>query len=197
RDVVSADVRLQRGIVKLLDVAGLEPVEPRAEDVSAQAHIARQARQRAMQMVEASDLVVLVRDPGGPSDTPELPRPPDLVVHTKLDRPDGVAGVVTSGDHVSISAHTGANLDLLRSRLDALAFGANERPSLALNARHLAALAAARAALARARANAPTSGPEIVALDLREALDALGTILGQVSPDDVLGRVFATFCIGK
>jgi tRNA modification GTPase len=36
-----------------------------------------------------------------------------------------------------------------------------------------------------------------LALELREALDALGGVLGNVSPDDVLGRIFSTFCIGK
>jgi tRNA modification GTPase len=39
--------------------------------------------------------------------------------------------------------------------------------------------------------------PEIIALGLREALDALGELVGEVSPDDVIGRVFATFCVGK
>jgi tRNA modification GTPase len=193
RDAVSIDVRLARGIVKLLDVAGLD--EPDAGP-GPHAHIARQMRERAFQMVETSDLVVLVRDPSDPVAAPDLPRRPDLIVHTKLDL-TGPAGVAGFANDVSVSARTGVNLDVLRSRLDALAFGsAAHRPSLALNARHLAAIADARAALDRARANG-RAGPEIVALDLRDALDALGTILGQVSPDDVLGHVFSTFCIGK
>jgi tRNA modification GTPase len=81
-------------------------------------------------------------------------------------------------------------------RLDTLAFGAAERPSLALNARHLRAIDDARAALRRTSDSA-TVGPELIALELRESLDVLGTILGQVSPDDVLGHIFSTFCIGK
>ena len=36
-----------------------------------------------------------------------------------------------------------------------------------------------------------------IALELRSALDALGEVLGRLTPDDLLGRVFATFCIGK
>ena len=39
--------------------------------------------------------------------------------------------------------------------------------------------------------------PELLALELREALDGLGHVLGQISPDDLLGRIFSTFCIGK
>jgi tRNA modification GTPase len=37
----------------------------------------------------------------------------------------------------------------------------------------------------------------LIAAELREALDALGAILGQITPDDVLGRIFSSFCIGK
>jgi len=40
-------------------------------------------------------------------------------------------------------------------------------------------------------------GAEVVAMELREALDALGGVLGKMSPDDLLGRIFSEFCIGK
>ena len=193
RDAVSAGVMLWRGVVTLIDVAGLEAGEIAEE--GPQSEIARQMRERALRTMETSDIVVLVRDPHDPNAVPDLPRGPDLTVLTKSDL--GSASPVSSADHVTVSAKSGANLDQLRDRLDALAFGdAAHRPSLALNARHLAAIAEAREALGRARSNVQ-AGPEIVALDLRESLDALGTILGQVSPDDVLGHVFATFCIGK
>jgi tRNA modification GTPase len=42
-----------------------------------------------------------------------------------------------------------------------------------------------------------SSGAELIALELREALDALGRVLGSVTPEDLLGRIFSTFCIGK
>jgi tRNA modification GTPase len=191
RDVVSADVRLARGIVKLLDVAGLDEMREPVHGTAGE--IARQMRERAMQTVETSDLVVLVRDPADTAALPYLPRRPDLVVQSKLDLGHDVA----SDNAIPVSAHTGANVNQLRARLDELAFGDTaHRPSLALNARHLAAIAEARTAMDRARTNVH-AGPEIVALDLREALDALGTVLGQVSPDDVLGQIFSTFCIGK
>lgn len=190
RDVVSADIKLARGIVKLLDMAGLE--EPRAGS-GPHADIARQMRERALQMIEASDLIVLVRDVNDPAAPPILSRRPNLVVHAKSD----LAKIAAADDELAVSAHTGANLDVLLARLDGLAFGdAARRSSLALNARHLAAIADGRAALDRARSDVG-AGSELVALSLREALNALGTILGQVTPDDVLGHVFSTFCIGK
>ncbi len=144
-------------------------------------------------MLEAADGVLLVRDLTDAKEAIALGREPDLVVWTKRDLvPAGKEG------GIAVSARTGAGLDELRERLDALAFG-SERSSaaLALNARHLEAIAEAQEALARAGNAADGAGVEIVAMELRKALDALGRILGEVSPDDVLGRVFATFCIGK
>jgi tRNA modification GTPase len=98
---------------------------------------------------------------------------------------------------VQISAHTGEGLPELRHALDQLAFGAQAQQStLALNARHLQALADARNSVQTARASIE-NGPELLAADLREALDHLGAIVGSVSPDELLGRIFSRFCIGK
>ena len=100
--------------------------------------------------------------------------------------------------HLSVSALTGENLDALRSALDQLAFGAPASgTTLALNARHLRSIDQALAALSRAAGLTRERSPEFLALELREALDALGQVLGQVTPDDLLGRIFSSFCIGK
>lgn len=88
-------------------------------------------------------------------------------------------------------------MDKLRAALDRLAFGeVGSGSSLALNARHVSAITQAREALVRA-AEAIEAGAELAALGLREAMQSLGEVLGQMSPDDVLGRVFSQFCIGK
>ena len=85
----------------------------------------------------------------------------------------------------------------LRVKLDRLAFGVGGGGmGLALNARHVGAIEAAREALGRA-AGAVGAGSEVVAMELREALEALGGVLGKMSPDDLLGRIFSEFCIGK
>jgi tRNA modification GTPase len=106
----------------------------------------------------------------------------------------------TNAISVPVSAHRGDGLADLRQAIDRAAFGGESDSSatLALNSRHVAAVERALDALSRARDSLDErTGDELIALELREALDALGSIAGQVTPDDVLGRIFSTFCIGK
>jgi tRNA modification GTPase len=150
---------------------------------------------RAGQSIEQADLLVLVRDCTDDRPPPPLTRQPDLRVATKLDlSPDARLGA----DELGISALREWNLEELRRRLDLLAFG---QPcggdALALNARHVQAVQQAREALARALPRVFDQSPELLALELREALDALGSILGTVGPDELLARIFSSFCIGK
>jgi tRNA modification GTPase len=191
RDAISADVALSRGIVRIIDVAGLEDWR---DDSSADV-IAMQMRDHALRAVESADVVILVRDIT--DIRPDIPfeRTPDLVICTKSDLSRQPANVFR------VSAHKGENLDHLRSRLDALAFGdsaiTGDAPALALNARHLRHIAEAQDALRRAQDCTAAGSPELLALELRAALDALGAVLGSVSPDDLLGAIFSKFCIGK
>lgn len=71
--------------------------------------------------------------------------------------------------------------------------------TLVSNIRHYQALSEARASLSRVRDGLSSGTPtDLVAQDLRDALEALGSILGQsITPDEVLGNIFSKFCIGK
>jgi tRNA modification GTPase len=193
RDALSADVQLDRGMVRLIDVAGLEPHGGDDE-------MARQMQSRALRAVETSDLVVLVHDSTDSQPIPGLPRTPDFLVLTKTDLAPSSAAVTSVAKvacTVSVSAVTGEGLNELREKLDTLAFGeASSRPRLALNARHLLAIEDAHKALDGA-IEGLGAGAEVTALGLREAIESLGSILGQVTPDDLLGRIFSRFCIGK
>lgn len=184
RDALSARVRLRRGTVVLVDTAGLD-------GGAVDAPIARQMRDVALNERERADVVlgVVALD-----DLADSVPAADEVVWTKADLVPAQPGTLT------VSAKAGAGLDALRERLDALAFGDRGddegRRTLALNARHVEAVAQARDALEDARAARP-AGPEFVAAALRRALDALGSVGGAVTPDAVLGRIFGSFCIGK
>jgi tRNA modification GTPase len=210
RDVLSATVDLPRGRVQLIDAAGVDEPDRLAgplADRSAESHndedvtsvedrggqarrlngIEAEMRSRAADAIASADVVVLVRD--ATDDRPDVPltRPADLRVTNKVDLRPGTVGV---------SALTGVGLKELRSALDAAALGRGGTAGrLALNGRHRSALDDARAALARAAARAEVA--ELAAADLRSALDAVGSVVGSVTPDDVLGRIFGSFCIGK
>jgi tRNA modification GTPase len=185
RDALSAEIALERGIVKVIDVAGLEETSP-IEPIAAQMH------QRALRTLEEADFVILLHDFTDHRPLLQLPRQPDLLVKTKSD-------LATPDDGLFISAQTGQNLELLRSEMSALAFGSPTAApaAVALNSRHLQALDATITSLNRAQNALKACGDEVIALELRESLHSLGQILGQLSPDDLLGRIFSTFCIGK
>jgi tRNA modification GTPase len=104
---------------------------------------------------------------------------------------------------VHVSARTGAGLDALHARLRALSLGdtgdagdAGEGAFTA-RARHVEALRHASAALADAEAELARESLELAAEALRIAHDNLGEITGRMAPDDLLGHIFSSFCIGK
>ena len=102
------------------------------------------------------------------------------------------------GDAVAVSAKTGQGLDRLLARLEVEAGAATDAGgggALMTRARHRVELEAARDALVRFR-DVPAA-PELKAEELRIAARHLGRLTGRIDIEDVLGEVFAEFCIGK
>lgn len=167
--------------------------------------IARAMRERAVNAISAADVVVLIQDAGDARPPLHLSRRPDLIVVSKSDLHPSPARRDLRFDSTSlisepclpISVLTGAGIDEFRQRLDELAFGSRGGETLALNARHMRQVEMACAELEILARGAGPETEELSAAHLRYALDALGEITGMVSPDELLGRVFATFCIGK
>src|SRR5262249_34799901 len=103
---------------------------------------------------------------------------------------------------VSVCALDGWNLGVLRRAIADCACGARGNGLSAVLPRHGRALREADARLGDAMTAIGAAGerleePALVAGSLRQALDALGELVGRISPDDVIGRIFATFCVGK
>jgi tRNA modification GTPase len=169
---------LRRGMVRMIDIAGLD--ETRGDEIS------NSMQQHAHRAIDEADLVMLVRESGDVRPPLSIERKIDLHVMTKIDLHPEESGV---------SAMTGENINVLRDRLDMLAFVETASGAmLALNSRHVQAIQNCREILSRANLR---DVAEITAMELREALDVLGGVLGSVTPDDVLGKIFATFCVGK
>ena len=139
---------------------------------------------------EAADVVVWC-DPVGRFDAPPRvgPRARVLRVRTFADRPGPHAPGV-----IEVCGLDGWNVAELRREIASAAWGAASGFSVA--PRHRAMLEAACAAINQAAASADL-GDEVVAVNLREALAALGELTGETTTDDVLARIFANFCIGK
>jgi len=121
-------------------------------------------------------------------------------VRNKIDLTDEAPGVDAENDTViRLSAKTGAGVDTLRTRVRELA-GYKDLGEGAFTARrrHVEALQRAAAHFESGRkALAEQQAGEILAEELRLAHQALGEITGATSSDDLLGRIFSEFCIGK
>jgi tRNA modification GTPase len=106
-----------------------------------------------------------------------------------------------------VSAQSGQGIDALRELIaDRLADRAVTLAGdlLALTPRHEASMRSAAAHLDEAialsepiRAQPHLDDPELIAAAMRAALNDLASLAGDITPDDVLGRIFATFCVGK
>ncbi len=197
RDALRETLDLSReapgaGTIELVDLAGLDEGSVDAIDAKAQ--------DAARAIVARSD-ALLWCDPSGRFEQGgfELPGAAQVVrVRTKSDLPHAQSG----GAGVEVSAFDRSTLGVL-SRAIADATSRSEGIGVGVFVpRHRRALRRAIASLSTTIEGIdPTAhalaSPELIALGLREALDALGELVGEVSPDDVIGRVFATFCVGK
>ena len=101
---------------------------------------------------------------------------------------------------VFMSARGGEGIDTLKDALSALCseYLASTDSVFVTNIRHIEALRNTRTALARVREGLDSGLPgDLVAQDIREALYHIGTIVGEISTDEVLGNIFKNFCVGK
>ena len=199
RDVLRERIEIDGLPLHVLDTAGLRdaPDEVEAEGVRrARREIAR--ADRVLFIVDASDPVAVA---GLPADLDALPTDaPRTVVFNKLDRTGGEPQVEAGSlPSVHVSASTGAGLELLRGHLkDCVGFHPVEGGVLSARTRHLDALRQARAHVEEAhRLLVERHAGELVAQELTDAQVRLGEITGQVTSDDLLGRIFGSFCIGK
>ena len=201
RDFIEETVSLDGLPVVLWDTAGIrggtEGVEQIGIDVT-------------LERLEESEGCLLVLDGSAPlthEDTEVMQRVEDrqgLVVINKSDlgqrlTPADVSETLPHLKQVRVSALTNQGLDELRTALrDCFLDSSKESEIVVTNVRHKAALERARSSLSEVqRAMERGMPPDIVAVDLQEARDNLAEIIGAVTNDDVLERIFSQFCIGK
>jgi tRNA modification GTPase len=200
RDVIEVHLDLGGVPVIVADTAGIREAEGRVE----QAGITR-----ALARVEAADIVLWVIDATAPVWTPpehlfERKEPQRTALATQktaiavLNKIDLAPGAGAGRDVIEISAKTGQGIDHLITLLAERAVeaaGSGAGGPLLTRTRHRIELEAAEAGLQRFAD--PKLSPELKAEELRIAAHHLGRLTGRIDVEEVLGAIFAEFCIGK
>lgn len=198
RDVLREHIQIDGMPLHIIDTAGLRDSEDPVE---------KEGVRRAWAQIEQADRVLLVIDDQlglSADDRAILERLPAQLPHTlvyaKIDlsqRPAGLQGGMQDTG-IALSAHTGQGVDELRNHLKAV-MGYEESGAGGFSARrrHLEALQGAAGHLHSAQSCLNSGAGELLAEELRLAQQRLAEITGEFSSDDLLGEIFAGFCIGK
>jgi len=197
RDAIEAHAVVLGFPFRLVDTAGLRESTDRVERLGIEV---------SRRYLGAADLVLFCRDVGcelGDAESERFMaacRAPVVLVRTKADLSDRPTAVPPDG--LAVSVVTGAGLAELKRRLAEVAFGRllgiGDVEPVVTRARHRVALQRALAEI-DAFWSARTEGVDAAAAatHLRASVGALDDLIGVVTPDDVLDRVFASFCVGK
>lgn len=196
RDTLRETIRIDGLELTLVDTAGLRDGGDAIE---------REGMRRARAEMQRTDLAIIVLDARDPQSghaavadaIAEVPL--QLWIHNKSDLLEALPADIDA-NVVHVSAATGQGLDRLHTRLRELASGSagdSVEGEFSARARHVEAITLAIGHAERAEAELVHEHLELAAEELRLAHEALGEITGRMSADDLLGRIFSSFCIGK
>ena len=202
RDVLKEHIHLDGMPLHIIDTAGLRDAPDAVERLGVErAWIEIENADRILLMVDATETEATEPELIWPDFIHRLPENAKItVVRNKVDKTGEVPGLVPSAVPVlRISAQTGTGIDDMRQHLKQLmGFEGQHESGFIARKRHLEALRKAELALDNGLAQLLGSAAgELLAEDLRAAQNALNEITGEFSPDDLLGRIFSSFCIGK
>lgn len=202
RDAVEALITAGQLPIRLIDTAGLRD----SDDV-----VERLGIETSERYISGAHIILACGDSPSSlqrtlSDTRSISSSPTISVLTKADLNYGrnpVNGLASDTDEINVSTLTGEGLDILYSRIEsvlAATYGqlAPEIPVL-LRARHIQAIKLAHRELSDFRRIwVSTAAPAVIAaVHLRTATVALESLIGAISSEEVLERVFSSFCVGK
>lgn len=204
RDVLREHIHIDGMPLHVVDTAGLRDTDDQVERIGVE---------RALKAIGEADRILLVVDSTAAESAdpfalwPEFldsrPEPERVtLIRNKADLSGESVQLETCADgHVtlSLSAKSAEGLDLLREHLKAcMGYEQTAESGFSARRRHLEALRQASGYLEHGRAQLTLAGAgELLAEDLRQAQQSLGEITGAFSSDDLLGRIFSSFCIGK
>ncbi len=197
RDVIEEYLNIKGLPLRIMDTAGIRNVDDVAE---------KEGVKRSLSAIEDADLVLLVLD-GSASlhkTDKELIRKSGnkkrILVINKTDLTQKINLSQPSFNPVNISAKKGTGLGKLKNIIVTTALNGNTESSTeaVTNIRHVHALERTLDSVNSFRTEIKKDiSPEFLSVDLREALDAVGEIIGITTPDEILNTIFSNFCIGK
>ncbi|HIM54352.1 MAG TPA: tRNA uridine-5-carboxymethylaminomethyl(34) synthesis GTPase MnmE [Gammaproteobacteria bacterium] len=196
RDVLKETIHVNGMPLNIIDTAGLHISEDKIE---------QEGIKRAHSEIERADVVLMVFD--AQDKTPDLSILPSgiegkpiILIKNKVDLTGESTGITHSDEQtqLSLSAKQSQGIDLLRQELSSIAGLSDTGEGVLLaRKRHIIALESALDSTRHALDQLNNSASELVAEDLRQAAQYLGSITGEFSSDDLLGEIFSSFCIGK
>ncbi|WP_113627145.1 tRNA uridine-5-carboxymethylaminomethyl(34) synthesis GTPase MnmE [Pectobacterium peruviense] len=203
RDVLREHIHIDGMPLHIIDTAGLRDASDEVERIGIE---------RAWQEIEQADRVLFMVDGTTTQATepeqiwPEfmarLPKTlPITVVRNKADVTGETLGIEDVNTHslIRLSARTGEGVDTLRDHLkQSMGFTSNTEGGFLARRRHLQALELAAQHLIQGKEQLVSAyAGELLAEELRLAQQSLSEITGEFTSDDLLGRIFSSFCIGK
>ncbi len=198
RDVLEEWINVNGMPLRVLDTAGIR----HSHDIAEQEGV-----KRSLDAVTRADVVLVVLDGSAPLES-EDGRVLDaaqgreaIAVINKSDLPRELEEIAWPERQVAVSCRTRSGLENLRRALTEVIWKGAAPPrahAWAVNQRHQLALERAQASLERSLESVHNGlSPEFIALDLRDALDSVGMVIGATYTEDILARIFDEFCIGK
>jgi tRNA modification GTPase len=202
RDTITEHIHINGMPLHITDTAGIRETDNKVEQIGIE---------RAWQAINKADKLLLLVDAAEYDekkikldwsdffDKPELHNKLSIIIN-KIDLVQNAQfDVIETTSHFPISAKTGLGVDELRESLcRSMGLENLNEGSFSARRRHLDALARCQSLLEQGQVQLELSAAgELLAEDLRQAQEALGEITGKFSADDLLGKIFSSFCIGK
>lgn len=197
RDVLRQQIHIDGMPLHIIDTAGLRETEDTIE---------KEGIRRAQQEIKKADCILLVFD-SNETTLPEIPAifPKEtklIFIANKVDlhSANKPSQEITAQGHclIKLSAKNGQGINLLREHLKSLlGYKGDATPAFSARRRHLNAIAQAKQQLHQAEKLLQSRAGELLAEELKQAQNSISEITGKFLPDELLGRIFAGFCIGK
>ena len=191
RDILREHIQIDGLPLHIIDTAGLRDSDDLVE---------QEGIKRAKQMIEKADRVLFVVDIRDDDRAMMKTLPTGIgrtIIYNKIDKTDHAAEI--KDQDIYLSAKTGEGIELLKKHLkDCMGYQQKTEGQFIARRRHLDAIDSAEEHLRIADKNLHVlKAGELLAEELRFAQEALSSITGEFSSDDLLGRIFSDFCIGK